>query len=123
MNKEQDKQAFFVQYWGQHVGHVYSNGFHPTYNTLRIDNNLNLDKVAHINLRRLEDITDEEARELGYDNLKDFTVSNLDPMGEFWEYGYLCLSEIDQIRSKGFLLPFRDYSIEDILKLGWAKFK
>jgi len=123
MNKQQDKEKFFALYWEQRIGYITSNGFYPTYRTLPIDNTINIEKVEHLELRNLEDITDEEARELGYDDLREFSVANLCPAGVFWEYEHFLLNESDYLRSKGFLLPFLNYSVEEILEMGWAKYK
>lgn len=91
------------------------------------------------NLKSLENISDEDAiiyfgllwDEVG--NHKEKPIDFKIEYGKEWAKsllseryglipsGYLC--GIDFLRSRGYLLPFRNYSIKQILSMGWAKYE
>lgn len=71
------------------------------------------DHIEYIELRSIESLTDEEAKELGYNNKKG--IINFED----------CLMQIesDYLRSIGVAVPFRGYSVEQIIEQGILKLK
>lgn len=111
---ERDKEAFIVQYWNQNI--------------LRHD-------LRYIELRSVRQLTDKEyslvakisgvaffeqdSIKVGHFVMSEFMSGYAHPKTEPFEF----LKVFDYLRSIGILIPFRGYSVEEILRLGWAKIK
>ena len=73
-----------------------------------------------IKLKRLEKITDEDAMsmfrgiERNYSDAKQF-------LDDYKSIGFLEQSEVDFLRSKGYAVPFMNYSVEDLVSFGWVR--
>lgn len=73
-------------------------------------------------LKNIESITDEDAMEMfdtriaKYKSAKDF-------LRIFKSSGFLTQQESDLCRSKGYLVPFMNLSVEEIISKGWAKYE
>lgn len=120
-----DKVAFFAQYWGYPRGKVTE--FNK--NVISKVGVQNIGYIGYLELKHLSQITDEDATEIS--NIISSTIINVDTGNEviisieevkydIEVLAFASYSTVDYLRSKGYLLPFRNYSIEDILKLGWA---
>lgn len=87
----------------------------------------------HLQLRALEDITDEDALYCLGDKMFLSGVTN--PLSQYYKQGPREIFKqfgvkepanarvIDYLRSRGYLLPFMEYSTEDLERLGWVKIK
>lgn len=141
-----DKKAFFAQYMGQRVASLHDNvslvivGSHP------------IENIDYLELRSLESITDEDDMAyLKYSSTTEITefLRKVNETKEFKEYEVifkgikgkrtkasflkckfsifnkptLTVESLDYLRSKGYLIPFRTYTIEDLLQRGWAKIR
>ncbi len=125
MTKE-EKDAFFAQYLGQKVFMVDPKAIvcqtvSPYFLDKNFDNPI-------LSLHSLSEITEEEAIEAA----KIFGLSKDNETSDIINFGIeVCLDDrhladqktIDYLRSRGFLLPFRQYSISDLLNEGVAKLK
>lgn len=104
-NTLENKAKFFAQYWGQKCGK-------NQYCNLSI-NKSNILNITHLELKPLSQISDENAKKLGFTNSRDFlAVGNKDNR-----------YNVDFLRSKGYALPYMDLSVEDLVEYGWVKLK
>lgn len=119
MNTLEEKQAFFDLYSGQQVichpdlDRTINN--HGCRDIHIIDHDLFIEK-AYALLTPIEQITDEHAVELGYPDAEDI-------IGSYDLYDDLPHSLADGLRQLGYALQFRGKSVEELVKLGWAKLK
>jgi hypothetical protein len=111
------KEKFFAQYFGQNI--IYSPNFKNqqfciTYKTIRWVN-----AGYFIKLKPLSEINDEDAAEI-----QRITGTNHLPKQPLI---YACLKKsdaipvIDYLRSKGYAVPFMEYSVDDLISFGWVK--
>ena len=122
--------AFYAQYYGQRVCYVKG----PEYITAAGDvtaNTLNNPDPYILSLTSLADITDEDAIEVAYilgrDQLplhhgKLFIKRLLgERFGNASDNCYLSYTTIwcaDYLRSKGYALPYRGYSVQELIEAG-----
>ena len=110
-----DRGSFIALYWGQEVLVNSSTG-----ETLHVDQSKVLEhKSWSLLLKSLENISNEDANHCGFGSIKTAQLRLLS--GDFIPNLYLDSS--DYLRSKGYLLPFRQYSTEEILSMGWARYE
>lgn len=127
-----EKEQFFALYWGQDVGCV--NQDHPDSNSPAI--NMTVDHECHeydyLLLKPLLFITDEDAIELGYKELKgslwgepqDQTPSmvfctELNCQGTDFDFPEsMNYPLVDKLRAMGYAIGWKDYSVEDLIKEG-----
>lgn len=122
MTKEEKflKRTFFLQYWGD---------FYFTKNTVGyISSQLmeNWDEYvnkSYVELFDLNKITDEHAQKLCFNKEKDNYPSAKSFLSMYESVDFLTQQEADTLRSLGYLVPFMNMSIEQILEKGWAKYK
>ena len=119
------KSRFFAQYWGQKVGLQCEGGgkgftYTITEGTLN-DIEIRNDKLL---LSSLSKITDEDAEHIM--QLEAFIDGFLSD--DFLEFlidlkkGHCNKFEVvDYLRSKGYAIPFMEYSIEDLISFGWVQ--
>lgn len=152
---EKDRQAFMAQYWDQEVG----------YNDLvrEFNNYVSFHTIVGVNyylsLYSLEDITDEDLKEVAKICGYNFSFVFRDVQGEVYvgkskkpksekyyrdeliritfsgwieydenvpydgTYRSVPVGVFDFLRSMSYLLPFRGYSVERILEMGWTKIR
>lgn len=133
-NTLENKSRFFAKYWGQKIIRetAYPNSPLCKISSTFIDD---ADKW-HAELTSLEHISDEDAaaaalylvRVIGLDgviqnangNVVKEAISNYSRVGLL---GQLPSSCIDFLRSKGYILPWLDLSVDDLIKYGWIKLK
>jgi len=67
---------------------------------------------------------DPHYRDTLYLFTNDFDVHLIDENGNVFQYDMLRLLEVsDYLRSKGYVLPWRDLSVQDLIDYGWIKIK
>lgn len=142
MKEQQDKQAFFALYIGQQIYRcsLYNQKGWVTGAHLE---ELGIDRTVEewLQLKTLSAISDEDAIEVAKQRLPILTcngitfkiVKSVDFITVFCfrDDEYFTKLKIsawnnntvssDYLRSKGYLLPFREYTTENIIALGWAK--
>ena len=67
----------------------------------------------------LSAITDEDARAIGYEDYS--TALNYKSYTDFFEDQRI--EDIDYLRSRGYALPWMNYSVEQLIELGWIKIR
>lgn len=111
--KLENKAAFFAQYWGQDIcndiGCALSN---ETFEEVNASTSI---EYAFLKLTPLSQISEEDAVLFGFDNKKHF----LSVMEEYRPTAIMT----DFLRSKGYAVPWRDLSVEDLVAYGWVKLK
>lgn len=135
--QQKDKRAFFAQYWGQDV--LIEPDFIPFDEIIPIIlMGVDLDTLSDCDfliLRSISQITDEEAIDIqkilrledtqaGFETdkeqIKNHLKNGIEGIFLIDFYGY-SFEVIDYLRSIGILIPFRGYSVEQIIEMGWAK--
>lgn len=133
-NTPEEKAKFFAQYWGQFLktsDNHKTKGLKP----LEIDSHSiqYVDEHSFLELTPLKNISDEDAIEVGYILLKRGRDYKKDIFCKQDAYAWIrngmmptlnpsqCVLAIDFIRSKSYLLPYKDLSTEDLIAYGWAK--
>lgn len=105
------KAKFFAQYWGQKVmcSEVESKPFEVNENNLH-----RWIPECYLELTPLSQITDEDIDviDMPYISIKDHLFNDI--ISQF---------EADYLRSKGYAVPWRDLSVDDLVKFGWVKLK
>lgn len=125
-NNLENKARFFAQYYGQNVKRSYL----PEQTSLQvIDREVfwigHLIINGYLELKPLEDITDEDFNLITNDGIMNPDPSIGDPVFTF-EVGGLRLSDLtttDFLRSKGYALPWMGLSVEKLVEYGWVKLK
>lgn len=114
LNKTDVKCRFFVQYYELEVAkHSTKNYFVKHI----------LDKVGEnyfLELKPLSKITDEDAI-LMYRGLERNYESSNQFLEDYKSIGFLEQSEVDYLRSKGYAVPFMEYSVDDLISFGWVR--
>lgn len=134
------KAIFMAQYFQQHV--LKDRTYYPESNDFTLTLNLLLLECIYVNpetfylaLKSVSDITDEDALQGsklvgGASHLSDesqiFQFKQLFESPNFWTRQtniplVKSLRVFDYLRSKGYALPFREYSVEDLISFGWIK--
>lgn len=130
-NNNIEKAKFFAQYWGQNV---YRNDPRPGNNgqlNYRIFQfQYLLEEGCYLELTPLSNINNEDAigvAKLVWPNCEPWKY-NCRPLGiayitEPKYQGKFQQDVVDFLRSKGYLLPWRDLSVEELINRGWVKLK
>jgi len=117
LNETAVKCRFFAQYWGQQVQRYENNNYKKVVNGF-IETNLQ-DK-DYLLLKPISKITDEDAISM-YRGLERNYESANQFLEDYKSIGFLEQSEVDFLRSKGYAVPFMNYSVEDLVKMGWVQ--
>lgn len=138
--EQQDKQAFFAQYWGLPI-----QNYRMKYSNKR-NMPAGVNSMGHLLLKPLSAITDEDAIELAqrlcpYMTVKaaHITWSNNPKLwfkakGSWANAKFVTRSEFvdwlwtntrcaDYLRRNGFLIQYDNYTEQQLLDMGWAKLK
>ncbi len=110
------KCRFFAQYWGTKTMYVGGVGLvevgkggwnlkHPDF---------------FLQLKPLSKITDEDAISM-YRGLERNYESANQFLEDYKSIGFLEQSEVDFLRSKGYAVPYMEYSVDELVKIGWVK--
>ena len=114
LNKTDVKCRFFAQYYELEVAkHSTKNYFVKHI----------LDKVGEnyfLELKPLSKITDEDAISM-YRGLERNYESANQFLEDYKSIGFLEQSEVDYLRSKGYAVPFMEYSVDDLISFGWVR--
>lgn len=102
--EQQDKQAFFAQYWGQNFATV-SVGL-DLYDCQTV-NTAWFSEIEYLQLRSISQLTDEEK-------------VYLESLPDTQDYPR---KSADYLRSIGVAVPFRQYSVEEMIEKNWIKLK
>ena len=116
LNETAVKCRFFAQYWGTKTLYVGGVGLveigkggwnlkHPDF---------------FLQLKPLSKITDEDAISM-YRGLERNYESANQFLEDYKSIDFLEQSEVDFLRSKGYAVPFMNYSVEDLVKMGWVQ--
>lgn len=112
------KDLFFASHWNQE--YKFKSGCTFIINQRAFPMDPNGDEF--IELKSLEKITDDEAREMYRGVSMNYTTAE-----QFLEdnkvFGFLSQNEVDYLRSKGYAVPFMGYSVDELIKIGWVKIK
>lgn len=125
------KAAFFAQYWEQKIVVMpYKKGLATPFEALYYWNHKEVSNESYLELFDLSQISDEDARECGFNEKNDIDNPNygISPSGLFlnwlddWEIeAAFSMTIIDYLRSRGYALPYRNISVEQQIKNGWVK--
>ena len=110
------KCRFFAQYWGTKTMYVGGVGLvevgkggwnlkHPDF---------------FLQLKPLSKITDEDAISM-YRGLERNYESSNQFLEDYKSIGFLEQSEVDFLRSKGYAVPYMEYSVDELVKIGWVQ--
>ena len=110
MTKE-ERSAFFAQYWGQICK--------DKFGSINIWNGLFDISDYYLELKSLSNISDEDFEYLFYGTKSErFEINNSGTMTLSYNF---TIESIDYLRSKSYALPFRQYSVEELVKGGVIK--
>lgn len=124
------KSIFFAQYWGQEVNH-----YRISKLSARKIESVKGTTFGYLKLKPMSQISDEDALKavdlLGKSNNSSeesriFQFKKLFESPNFWVNQtniplVKMLKVFDFLRSKGYALPFMDYSVEQLIEMGWVK--
>lgn len=130
------KCRFFAQYWEQKVLFFEDKGF--TSYTINAPNMFGkgitsqLDN-AFLKLNHISKITDEDAVQVmkihylkEYDSKLNSSIKSMYLKNVKYllvnDFDKLNRSIVDYLRSKGYAVPFMEYSVEDLVSFGWVRF-
>ena len=110
------KCRFFAQYWGTKTMYVGGVGLvevgkggwnlkHPDF---------------FLQLKPISKITDEDAISM-YRGLERNYESSNQFLEDYKSIGFLEQSEVDFLRSKGYAVPYMEYSVDELVKIGWVQ--
>lgn len=138
----ENRAKFFAQYWGQDVLTV-GNALCENLPENWIESSLN--HTQYLQLKPLSEISDEDAIDVAKINTSIHWNNGLTPnvwknsfghtivsngTGIIDKYGqtiisehYLSYTQVDFLRSRGYLVPWMGLSCEEIIEAGWAKLK
>lgn len=113
------KSRFFAQYWGQNVCQTKGGKY-------KVDEDcFPLWKRSYLELKHISKITDKDTEHImqleGFIDgfLSDDFLNFLNDLKK----GHCNKFEvIDYLRTKGYALPFMEYSIDDLISFGWVQF-
>ena len=120
LNETAVKCRFFAQYLGQEVLRWHQ--WVETKQNSKVDLSIPAieKKGWFIKLKPVSKITDEDAismyrgLEINYESANQF-------LEDYKSIGFLEQSEVDFLRSKGYVVPFMNYSVEDLVSFGWVQ--
>lgn len=125
MNDQELKQKFFFLYVGQKctsTDNKYDNIPFDGYTLISILEywSRHQDKICLL-LKDLKNLTDEHAQQLmrtpseNFKSAKDFLIFYI-------ATDFMTQQEVDTLRSLGYLVPFMNMSVKELLEKGWAKY-
>jgi hypothetical protein len=114
MKENEEKAQFFAQYWGQKVFREHPNPKCNDYVDIDSISEYELN-IGYLLLKPLSMISDEDAKKLEYLNGSHF-IGCYNQQEQLIDY-----DEADYLRSKGYALPFRNYTVDQLIEKGWVK--
>ncbi len=107
-NTLENKAKFFAQYWGQNVLDFNDSG---AISTVRYEVQGDIDEYMYLELTNIDNITDEHANILGFENAADFFINGS------------MHAMFDDLRLLGYAVDWSDLSVTEINEFGWIKLK
>jgi len=112
------RTKFFVQYWGVEC--------------LYVGKGLRLQEVGnggwnlrnpdfHLKLKPISSITDEDADLLSSSAFSNVRYNRESYLGELDIFDFFIQEEADILRSRGYLVRVKEYSVEQLVEFGWVK--
>ncbi|MFY7988084.1 MAG: hypothetical protein ACOVNP_04320 [Flavobacterium sp.] len=119
LDKTTVKCRFFCQYFDQIVAKEtkYPNSQAINTTTVFLINQLS---NYHLELKPISKITDEDAISM-YRGLERNYESSNQFLEDYKSIGFLDQSEVDFLRSKGYAVPYMQYSVDELIKMGWVQ--
>ncbi len=115
------KSRFFAQYWGQKVMKKNIEGLENFYSEPDgFIRSMTKDSPLFLELKPLSKITDEDAISM-YRGLERNYESANQFLEDYKSIGFLEQSEVDFLRSKGYAVPYMEYSVDDLISFGWVR--
>lgn len=122
------KAQFFAQYWGQQI-FMYNGSNKRWVICGEFFRNDYKDESGYLDLRDLKDITDEDAiglaKYMGETVEKDFLYWGkyyADQLNiKFMTNENLSIRSYQYLQSKGYALPYMNYSVENLIEMGFIK--
>ncbi len=115
------KSRFFAQYWGQKVMKKNIEGLENFYSEPDgFIRSMTKDSPLFLELKPLSKITDEDVISM-YRGLERNYESANQFLEDYKSIGFLEQSEVDFLRSKGYAVPFMEYSVDDLISFGWVR--
>ena len=118
------KCRFFAQYWGQklvaHTEDLKVDGIKELRYEPRTVINFKEIETSCLVLKSLSKITDKDAISM-YRGLERNYESANQFLEDYKSIGFLEQSEVDFLRSKGYAVPYMEYSVDELVKIGWVK--
>lgn len=112
------KSRFFAQYWGQRVG------VKDKFENWIVGKVLGLNFEC-LELKPLSKITDKEALKVGeiehWNDPRPEACKNHILNMILFKRGAYNVEVTDYLRSKGYALPFMEYSVDDLISIGWVR--
>lgn len=117
MSEQELKQRFFAQYYGQFVLQFKNDSsLHKCIDWFKWDNSILI-------LKNIESITDEDCLNVSVNSIFTTISGHKNVVLTRFNNNMLTIPEIDLLRSKSYLIPFMNLSVEEIIKKGWAKYE
>ncbi|MDE5530446.1 hypothetical protein KRE43_12785 [Elizabethkingia meningoseptica] len=128
-NTLKNKAAFMAQYWGHNLYNNYKGEIYMPYPStmeevlqdVLVTNINEYINHSYLELKSIEDITDDDAEELEIGDAISFDEYGCwygKHDGHYWSGG-----EIDYLREKGYAVPYRGLSVQKQIEYGWVKLK
>lgn len=111
LNKTDVRSRFFAQYFGVRVfqNDLNKRYDYPTYKyPMTIEREFKDQVIEYLELKPLSKITDED---------REYCVS----IGDGRIYKNFQQNQVDFLRSKGYAIPFMNFSVEDLVSFGWMQ--
>lgn len=120
-NTLENKAAFFAQYWGQDIcndiGCALSN---ETFEEVNASTSI---EYAFLKLIPLSQISDEDAINIvDSGHAIEFLENGWRVKNTKFVFDYK-INTVDLLRSKGYAVPWRDLSVDDLVAYEWVKLK
>lgn len=103
-----NKAKFFAQYFNQNVFR-YGNDMETSFLVYWKLNTISSD--YYLELTNIDNITDEHAKILGFENASDFFIDGS------------TYAMIDDLRLLGYAVDWSDLSVDELIEFGWIKLK
>ena len=116
LNETAVKCRFFAQYFGLQVYHIGDSTIPFFFN----ENSFPITEKGHLKLKPLSKITDEDAISMYRGLGRNYESSN-QFLEDYKSIGFLEQSEVDFLRSKCYAVPYMEYSVDELVKMGWVQ--
>jgi hypothetical protein len=115
------KSRFFAQYWGVKCFQNIMNdkyGYETYPEPFMDESNMN---GQFCKLKPLSILSDEDYRKIAKLYVKPIFRNKENYIDEVAQFKIFMIEEIDFLRSKGYAVPFMEYSVDDLISFGWVQ--